>query len=375
MVATPALLAGETMDSLFERVAATMRAAGYPLNIGTPEYLLARAFALQLYDVGAVVSLRLYQSLFIRTASGSDLDQHGEHYSLPRLDATRATATLTFEGTDGTVIPLDTLVTTAAQVGAPAVAFRTAAGGTIGTPDTGTVEIAAVAVEAGAAGIVGAEALRFLANPIAGVSNVFNNEAAVEGSDVETDAAYRARLLERAAEDPGTATIDDYERLIDAIPGVGFRLVEPHWNGYGTIRVVILDEDGGIPSEPLLELVQETLDPLASQGEGEGRASIAHAITVVAPTEVELTLDVPDLVAEAGYSLAQAKANLEAAATAYVRTINPGGSLVIRDLEAVLIQAAGVANLGDITLDAVRADVPLLTTEKAVIASVTYDGA
>lgn len=373
----PSLLSNETSATFFNRIAARMRARGYALNSGTPEQMITQAISEVLYDVGVVQAAALYDSVFIATAAASDLDKHGQHYyGGTRLAATQALADVTFEGVDGTVIPINTRVTTGGQAGIPAVVFETLAAVEIGQTDTGTVTVQARAVDAGASGNVASGTIRFLSNPIAGVTNVFNTDEAVGGSDVESDDDYRARLIALAARAPGMANIAAYEAILDTLPGVGFRLVEPHWNGLGTIRVVFLDEDGDIPDSELVEFVQEALDPIADPGEGQGDASISHVVTVIAPDELDLVLDVPDLVPETGVTLGQAKTALEAAANAYMDTVNPGGAVLIRDLEAVLIQAEGVANIGDITLDAgdgaVRADVTLLTTQKAVLDDITY---
>lgn len=380
VVSAPSYLSGgENASTIFNRLAFKMRQAGYPLNGRDSESMLAQSFAEVLYDVGVVQAAALADSIFLVNASVSDLDRHGVHYAGgTRLAATKALADVTFEGVDGTVIPIGTRISTGGQAGVPATVFETLAAAEIGTPDTGTVTVQAQAVDAGSRGNVGAASIRFLSNPIAGVdvSNVFNTLEAAGGSDTETDDDYRTRLIILAAREPGMANIAAYEAILDTLPGVGFRLVEPHWNGLGTIRVVILDDTGDIPSTELVDLVQAALDPLAYPGEGQGAGSISHVITVVAPTELDLTLNVPALVPEAGVTLSQAKAALEVAANAYLDTVNPGGALIIRDLEAVIIQAEGVANIGDITIDsgagAVRADVPLLTTQKAVLDTVTY---
>lgn len=367
----PTYLISESATTIFDRVALKMRLAGYPLNDGTPEAMLATSFSEVLFDDGATLAARIYSDMFIRTASDPALDEHGLHLGVPRLEPTVAVVDVTFTGVPGTIVPLGTIVSTAGIVGVPAVAFSTDADATIG--GGGTVTTSATAVLTGAAGNVGINTIRFLANGVAGVDSVANAAAAIEGTDLEETEHYRARLLAVAGEDAGMASVGDYERLIDEIPDVGFRLVEPLWASYGSIRVVILDDDGNIPSGTLVSLVQQTLDPVATPGDGYGEGSIAHIVTVVAPTNLPLVVNVPALVPEAGVTLPAAKAAGEAAVNAYVQATNPGGKIRIRDAEAVYIQATGVENIGDLTINGSRADVALTTTQKAS-ATFTYVG-
>lgn len=181
-VSPPPFLTGATAESMFDRIAAKMRAAGFPTDQGTPDHAIAYANALLVYDWTFAAAARLHQDQFIATATPWALDRHGEHYGLPRLAATPAQGTVTFDGIDDTIIPAGTLVTTAAQFAVPAVSFATLAEVVIGETVSGEVTVAAEAVTAGSRGNVLAGAIRFLANPIAGVANVHNDEAAVGGS-------------------------------------------------------------------------------------------------------------------------------------------------------------------------------------------------
>lgn len=144
----------------------------------------------------AYYQLALMRDVFsIDTAVGDDLDLRAAEIQpsvLVRRAATKATGAVTFSrpGTIGTVaIPAGTVVKTA-----DGKAFQTTSSGSIGAGDTSSLPVAAVAVEAGAAGNVApGTVVRFDAKP-AGVSSVSNLVSFANGTDKETDDEFRARI-------------------------------------------------------------------------------------------------------------------------------------------------------------------------------------
>ena len=56
--------------------------------------------------------------------------------------------------------------------------------------------------------------------------------------------------------------------------------VIPVWNGGGTVKIIFVDSDWGIPSEDLVDSVQTAVDPVQNQGVGDGIAPIGHVVTV-----------------------------------------------------------------------------------------------
>ncbi len=56
--------------------------------------------------------------------------------------------------------------------------------------------------------------------------------------------------------------------------------VFPVWNGGGTVKIVFVNSDWGIPSSDLVNSVQTVVDPVQNQGVGDGIAPIGHVVTV-----------------------------------------------------------------------------------------------
>lgn len=115
-------------------------------------------------------------------------------------------------------------------------------------------------------------------------------EMSVPAKDDETDEHLRNRLLSTDSWIAYGGNIADYLDMISKISAVGSAQVYPVWNGGGTVKLVILDNDLMPGSETLLKQVKETIDPVDAESEGYGLAPIDHNVTVVAPKPV--TIDI-----------------------------------------------------------------------------------
>ena len=66
--------------------------------------------------------------------------------------------------------------------------------------------------------------------------------------------------------------------------------VFPVWNGGGTVKIVFVNSDWGVPSSTLVDTVQTAVDPSRNQGEGVGIAPIGHVVTVVGVTGTAISV-------------------------------------------------------------------------------------
>jgi uncharacterized phage protein gp47/JayE len=363
----PKYLEGQTFETILQRMLDRMPPE-LDKSEGGPIYSTQAPTALEL-TLFAICAKMVLDWGFTQTTHSKYLDWKGAEMGVPRRPATHASTFWTIVGESGIVISVNTLGNTPSTDAAPAVFFRTTQEVEIG--QEGVVDVLIEAVEAGAAGNVAAGTITLLTEPIQGVISVINHQAATGGLDEEDDESYRNRILEAADKDEGDGNISDYEIWAKEVPGVGYVLVDPLWQGPNTVRVVILDQDGSIPSANLVDAVQEYLDP-GRRGRGEGRAPIGDKVTVQAPTEVELFITIPSLVVESGYTAEQAKENLITAARMYIISVSPGGIIRIKDLEAAIAAAPGVLDFGDILINGLRENVKLAVDEKASLAGVIY---
>lgn len=192
---------------------------------------------------------------------GAYLDEHGVTIGQTRKDPVAATGTVTFTGTNGTLISTGTEVAVEqTDPDADPVSFRTTAAGVIAG---GTLDLPVEATTFGSAGNVVSGAVTVLLSPISGVSSITNSSPISGGADVETDERYLARLILAFTGAHGSGTIDDYTEWALDYPGVGNVKVEPLWNGPGTVRVIITDVDNNAVSQTVIDGLQQRLDPYA----------------------------------------------------------------------------------------------------------------
>lgn len=110
--------------------------------------------------------------------------------------------------------------------------------------------------------------------------------------DVESDDHLRARLLSSQSWIAYGGNVADYLDMTGKIDEVGAAQIYPTWNGGGTVKVVILNNDLMPASASLVQKVKNTLDPEDKQAEGYGLASIDHAVTVTAPEKLIVNIDI-----------------------------------------------------------------------------------
>lgn len=244
---------------------------------------LTQAVVLELERVWDSLSIEVPASAFVTTAWGEYLDEHGAVVGEERHDATQATGTVTFTGTDGTIIPTGWPVATEqVDVDQEPVEFTTTQEVIIAG---GAVDADIIAEETGSEGNVAAGTILVLVDSIDGVTGVSNAEATGGGTDIETDELYRERLLLEYASSLGGGTVIDYERWSLDYPGVGKVTVVPLWSGPGTVRVIVTDPDNQPVSTEVVDGLQADLDPFSATTQLDGGVTFPQSDIDVDSTE------------------------------------------------------------------------------------------
>ena len=99
------------------------------------------------------------------------------------------------------------------------------------------------------------------------------------GDDVESDEDLRVRYMESVTAPQFGGNVSDYQNKVKSLIGVGGCKVIPIWNGGGTVKLIITNTQGGVPTSSLVNDVQEAVDPNQDQ-QGLGIAPIGHIVTV-----------------------------------------------------------------------------------------------
>ena len=77
----------------------------------------------------------------------------------------------------------------------------------------------------------------------------------------------------------------------ESVEGVGAARIIPLWKGPYTVKGVIISAVGGVPSQTVIDNVQNYIDP-GCTGMGEGVANIGQFFTAVAVEAVKIDITV-----------------------------------------------------------------------------------
>ena len=124
----------------------------------------------------------------------------------------------------------------------------------------------------------------------------------------------------------------------------------------GTVLITILDAEFGVPTNTLIQLVQETLDPEVNAGEGYGLAPIGHVVTVqgVEPLEVMVNTDITF---DTGYGWTNLQGQIETVISDYFQGLRAAWAdspyLIVRisQIETRILSITGVIDIRDTTLN------------------------
>ncbi|WP_333604334.1 baseplate J/gp47 family protein, partial [Lactobacillus acetotolerans] len=210
----------------------------------------------------------------------------------------------------------------------------------------------------------------------------------VPARDDESDDSLRARLLSANTYQAYGGNIADYLDMLEKITDVGSGQVYPSWQGGGTVKLVITNNDLMPASQELINEVQNKIDP-PEGGSGYGLAPIDHAVTVVAPTMLTINIAVT-LELGSGVTLDGIRNQINANIENYFKTrrqdwdnvdtaTGRGYNLTIYRAQvlAEILKVTGVANASLPTLNGADKDVSLVfdntTSQLPVLGEVTLN--
>ena len=204
----------------------------------------------------------IYDQVFIDTAVGEALDKLVEQNGVKRKDATYALR----KGEFNMVVPVDnrfsdgenTYIVIENIAGTNNSILRCEQAGSVGNGYYGSL------------------------TPITylqGLTKAELTDIIDMGDDIESDEDLRVRYMESVTAPQFGGNVSDYQNKVKSLTGVGGCKVIPIWNGGGTVKLIITNSQGGVPTSSLVNDVQEAVDPNQDQ-QGLGIAPIGHIVTV-----------------------------------------------------------------------------------------------
>jgi len=321
------------------------------------------SYANTLVSVAAYQLYKLYQLFpsllsmaFPDEDAGEYIDKNAAQLGMTRAPGKKATATIKFTGTDGTVIPAGTALY------APESGLQY-----LTTGDTmiigGMAEATAEAAEIGSDYNLPAGYITSMYVNVAGVVTVTNSTAAAGGVNEESDADFYARYHDRRTLPITSGNKNHYITWATETTGVSYANCLPLWNGNGTVKVVIAGDDRG----PVDEVIRS-----ACAAHIEDERPIGATVTVVSVAEREIPVTAKVTLAS-GYTTEQVGDQVEAAINELLKK-QPFGeesTIPFSRMLACLLQCPGVADYSTFTVDGGTAAITLKAEDAAVVGTIT----
>ncbi|MEW5727712.1 MAG: baseplate J/gp47 family protein [Pseudomonadota bacterium] len=343
-------------DQVLDAVLATIEArlAGADARLRHSDLnVQARVLAEALHDLNGFGTYVANQVIYDR-AEREFLVRWAGIWGVELKEAATAAGAVTFTGTSGSTVLVDTLLQRT-----DGRRYKTTASATL---EGGSATIAVTALEAGSGGNADAGAKLQLVAPIAGVQSAATVAAPglAGGTEEEDTESLLARLLERIQAPPHGGAVSDYVRWAKEVAGVAkawSRIVEDE---PGHKRVVVYFTMQGadpIPTAADVTAVQAHLDlvrPVTAQ------------VNAVAPVAVPLALTIQGLTPDTPEIRAAIEAEI---ADLLLREAAPGATILLSHIREAISLAAGEH---DHQLAAPLADVVHAEHEMAVFAPIQW---
>lgn len=224
----------------------------------------------------------IIKQTYIKTAQGQFLDYRAAEHGTARYAATQTEVKAKFLDSDGNPIDNVEIGDQFASIGETPIFYTVKE-----VNEDLTAEMTADELGTASNGYIG-QVLPVTSNDVLNWAEI--TEIVAPARDEETDDHLRDRLLSSDDWIAYGGNITDYLAMLSKIKEVGAGQVFPVWNGPGTVKLVIVDNNLMPASNTLISKVKSIIDPVDGEGEGYGQAPIDHQVTVVAPTPLTVNV-------------------------------------------------------------------------------------
>ena len=225
----------------------------------------------------------IIRETYIKTAQGEFLDYRAVEHGTSRYAATNAEVKARFNDDDGNPVNVEVGDRFASIAESPI--FYTV----VKANNDGTAEMQAEESGTSANSYIG-QVLPVTPNDNLAWAEI--TEVTIPARDEETDDHLRTRLLNSNSWVAYGGNVADYLDMTSKIHDVGATQVYPVWDGAGTVKLVILNNDLMPASSDLVKKVKNIIDPEDNEAQGVGLAPIDHRVTVVAPAVLKVDVSI-----------------------------------------------------------------------------------
>jgi len=325
--------------------------AGFPYDFTMPT-ALEKSELIQFHLV------RTLMLMFPMWAWDTWLDLHGTQNHITRKEANKASGKITIEGIPDTRVTPGFMVCTPATDAGPSIEFILDE--EVYIPENGKVTTTITAVQAGKTSNVRSNTITLMSKPVEGIAKLYNEQEITGGTDGEDNISYRERIMEKY-ESEGNSNIGndaDYKRWAKEVSGIGDCIVVPTWNGPGTVKLVLIDENGSPANETL---VQAVYDYIISENDREKRLmpTGSAVLTCVAADTKLISYSCRALSYDSSTDVEQIVADFKDAVTKYYLEAKPSNVIKYNKIHAILTTMPGVLDFEDLRINGEENNVEL----------------
>ena len=363
-----------TLDDLHTQATSDLQSPPGSGGLGLLRYVVSRVLSWALANLahgqyGYLDWIALQSNPF--TATDEYLEAWAALVGILRIGATPAVGTVLVTGTPGALLPINTGLLRGDQT-----AFVTTLDARLAADGTALVPI--VALVAGVGGNTDAGVLLTLSG-VGGVNGTVTCQRFIGGTDIETDSALRARMLDRYSKPPQGGSANDYIAFAEMVPGVTRAWVVRDGMGPGTVVIYTMRDDAQVAHEGIPQGTDgvssyETRDlvHLATGDQGQVADTIypLQPVTALVYSVAPVAKPTPFQITSAVAIPAVVTAQVPAALRAVFRALSsPGGTIQPSEFFAAL---RAIPGMPAIALATPSAPLTALPNEIAVLGPVSY---
>lgn len=181
------------------------------------------------------------------------------------------------------------------------------------------------------------------------------------GADEETDDALRERYFEQVQNPATSGNAAAYKAWALSVSGVGGAKVEALWNGAGTVKVLIVNNDMAIETdlESTVAVYIETVRPIGA------------TVTVTSPTGKSIGVTAA-VTLDGSQTIAAVQSAFTAAVTSYLKsTVFETYSVSYAKIGSLLLTTDGVSDYTDLQVNGGTSNIAIGTEELPIAGTIT----
>ena len=333
-----------------------------------------RPTAIEIAELKEYVLVEVLKSLSPVTCEESYLlDYHADGRGLVRRESVNATGYVTVTAKAGLVIPLGYGFSTEADDEGNTIDFVTTEEVTVDS--LGNAKIPIEAAEGGSASNVGVNTIVLHAGDETGelldeIISVTNEEAVTGGLDEEDDDTLRERIVEydRSHDISYVGNVADYKRWALSVPGVGAVTVIPAKDDSGTIKIILMDQNGVPASKQIQDAVYDYI--MRPDSESDRLAPPNAVLEITAPETVVVNISAVVYLREA--EIGDVQNDLKAALQSYLLNVSSNDSAVrISAINSIIGSVSCIYDYDSVQINGVSKNVYLESGQMPVLGTVT----